>query len=144
MNLLVKRLNNAEDELGIHSPKKFGDQGFDLVVSEDTVVPPLGSGSVIVPSDVKIGIPEGYWCQIVGRSSTAKRGLSVQTATIDQGYTGKMFACCFNMTSNEISIKKGERLAQVVFFKSEIPSIVEVDELPSTERGETGFGSTNL
>lgn len=139
--ILVKRLG---EDGGIHAPKKPGDVGFDLECSEDFTLPPHGTAAnaFIVPAGVSIKTPEGYYCQIVGRSSAAKRGIGVQTAVIDTGYTGPMFACVWNMTSETIQIKKGDRIAQVVFFPSCTFGMEEVAELPETERGATGFGST--
>ncbi len=138
--VLVKK---AHPDGGIHRPKKTGDQGYDLVVKETTVVPPGPGKAMTVPAGVHIKIPDGYWCQILGRSSSAnKKGLLVHTAVIDTGYTGEMFACVWNMTGEPIIVEKGERLAQVVFFPEQHFDFEEVDQLPTTERGETGFGST--
>ena len=138
----VKR--HDKEHNGMLHPAKPGDVGYDLVSSEDFELPPHGSANnaFIVPAGVSIKIPEGYFCQILGRSSSAKRGIGVQTAVIDCGYTGPMFACCWNMTSESIMIKKGEKIAQVVFFPISLFPIVEVEELPHTDRGATGFGST--
>jgi len=138
--VLVKK---PSEHGGISSPKKRGDVGYDLTVSEDTVIPPLPAMPVIVPAGVHIKIPEGHWCQIVGRSSAAnKLGILVHTATIDEGYTGQLFACVWNLTGEPITVKKGTRLGQVVFYKICTPDMEHVHELPDTERGETGFGST--
>jgi len=140
--ILVKKLDPDHD--GILPPKKEGDVGYDLVASEDFELPPHGSASAafIVPAGVHIKAPDGYFCQIVGRSSTAKRGIGVQTAVIDEGYTGPMFSCCWNMTGDPIYIKKGDRIAQVVFLPACRFELEEVKELPGTERGSSGFGST--
>jgi len=130
---------------GIQAPKKLGDVGYDLASACSIVIPPFDEHdtAVLVPSGVSIKMPEGYWCQIVGRSSSAnKKGLLVVNATIDNGYTGELCACVFNMTNKPIEIDEGERLAQVVFHRMEQPSMMEVDELPETERGESGYGST--
>lgn len=142
MQIQVKK--HFPDHDGILFPKKPGDVGYDLVCAEDFELPPHGNASnaFIIPAGVSLKIPEGYFCQILGRSSSAKRGIGVQTAVIDCGYTGPMFACCWNMTSETIHIKKGEKIAQVVFFPISIFPLVEVEKLPDTERGETGFGST--
>lgn len=142
---LVKR---ADDKLGvgISYPQKDGDVGYDLIVSENTFIPPFGADdgkATIVPSNAHIKIPDGYYAQIVGRSSAAnKKGILVHTATIDNGYTGQLFACCWNMSAEPKTALKGERLAQVIFLPIHTPPMEEVNELPATSRGETGFGST--
>ena len=140
--ILVKRIDQGHD--GILHPKKDGDVGYDLVSSEDFTLPPHmnASAAFVVPAGVHIKAPAGYFCQIVGRSSAAKRGVGVQTAIIDNGYTGPMFACVWNLTGEEIRIKKGERLAQAVFLPICTFPLRTVEELPATERGDTGFGST--
>lgn len=132
------------DHDGILMPKMDGDVGYDLVCSEDFILPPHGSASTafIIPAGVNIKSPEGFFCQIVGRSSAARRGIGVQTALIDNGYVGPMFACSWNMTNEPILIKKGERIAQVVFFPMYIFPIKVVDKLPDTTRKDAGFGST--
>jgi len=141
--ILVKQKN--PEHVGILPPALPGDVGFDLVCSEDTVIPPNTNvkNAIIVPAGVQIKIPDGHFCQITGRSSAAKRGLSIQTATIDNGYTGELFSCCWNQTQEPIIVKKGERIAQVVFFPICLPPLKIIDELPTTERGSNGFGSTN-
>ena len=145
--VLVKGMD-PEGVLDILPPQRPTDVGYDLVVSQETHLPPFGSaggGATTVPSAVKMKIPTGYYAQIVGRSSAAnKRGVLVHTATIDPGYTGQLFACCWNMTNEVKLIKKGERLAQVVFLPTHTPPLEEVIKLPITERGEDGFGSTGL
>ena len=146
-NLLVKRTDKGFGESPLHAPKKDGDVGYDLTVSEDTIIMPAamnGSGfATSVPCAVKVKIPDGYFCQVLGRSSAAnKRGILVHTAVIDNGYTGQMFACCWNMGKTAITVKAGERLAQLVFFPMTVLELQEVEELPETSRGESGFGST--
>src|SRR3990167_9346574 len=89
---------------GILPPQKEGDVGYDLSSAEDFHLPPHGSAThaFIIPAGVRIKSPAGYFCQIVGRSSAAKKGIGVQTAIIDNGYVGPMFACVWNMTDQEI------------------------------------------
>ena len=143
--VLVKKLNGSE-LCGVHTPKKAGDVGFDIEVSEDTVVPARGGLSGLattIPCNAAISMPRGVWCQILGRSSAAnKKGLVVNTACIDQGYVGPLFASCWNVTERDIVVKKGDRVAQVVFFNSLLPKLDEVDALPETQRGSSGFGSS--
>ena len=142
--LRVVHLDGEQSPL--HKPKMDGDVGHDLEIQKDTWVLPtwLRAGKAqTIPCGVRMKIPQGLFCQIMGRSSSAnKKGLLVHTAVIDENYTGKMFACTFNLSLFPKKVKKGERLAQVVFFKAHMPEIIKVDELPITTRGEKGFGST--
>lgn len=141
MILVKKHLTNHD---GILMPKMDGDVGYDLVCSEDFILPPHGSAltASIVPAGVSIKSPDGFFCQIVGRSSAARRGIGVQTAIIDNGYTGPMFTCSWNMTDKPILIRKGDRIAQVIFLPMYIFPIKVVDKLPDTTRRDAGFGST--
>lgn len=127
----------------LEEPKYEGDVGYDLRVTEDTIIKPLPSLPVIVPSKVKIAIPEGYYCQIVGRSSAAnKLGLLIHTAIIDNGYRGELFSCSWNLTDKSIIIKKGERIGQVIFLPICKLNKREIKELPDSDRGQNGFGSS--
>ena len=68
--------------------------------------------------------------------------LDVVNGVIDNGYTGELFACCWNRTGKDIKVEKGTRLAQFVLLPMFVPGIKEVDALPQTQRGDTGFGSS--
>lgn len=120
---------------------KDGDCGFDLTVCRRTMVMP---GSFVdVHSGIAMALPHGYWARITGRSSTLrKRGLLVNEGVIDQGYTGELYAGVWNLLGQPVEVLPGERLAQVIIMKAYTPPWVEVDELPITERGSTGFGSS--
>ena len=141
--ILVKKLH---PDGGIHQPKLAGDVGHDIIAAQDVTVPALPHPTAtLIPSKVVIAPPEGYWFQILGRSSTAnKRGLMVVPAVIDNLYRGELAACVFNMTDKPIEVKKGERVAQAVFFKAEVFEFEEVEELEETERGVKGYGSSGL
>lgn len=88
-------------------------------------------------------IPDGYWGDIRSRSSTGfKRRLITFPGTIDAGYTGEIYVLVFNPNDYKVKIYENDKLIQLVIHKSHIFDIVEVDELPQTERGKNGFGST--
>lgn len=91
---------------------------------------------------LSIELPDGHWGWLIGRSSTARRGLLVNQAVIDNGYRGKMFAGVTNVGPNSVRIRRGERLAQLVLMRNHTADIIEVDSLSDSERGEKGFGST--
>lgn len=139
--LLIKRELTAL-EFPLPSPKKAGDVGFDLHCVEDTVLPARSATPVNIPSGIAVKLPRGHWADIRSRSSTGRRGIEVVACVIDEGYTGPLYACCYNRTDADIVVPRGERLAQFVLHKSAVPPVLEVDTLPETERGATGFGST--
>lgn len=121
------------------------DAGLDLYVSEDVVIPP--NQFVDVPTDVACAIPEGFWANLTGRSSTLRRhGLLVHTGVIDQGYRGELFAGVMNLTDQPVTIRRGDRIAQLILVPMCLcPTTPRaVDQLPAGDRGSDGFGSTGV
>ena len=124
--------------------QKPGDAGFDLYCVEDVFVP--CQRRVLLPTGLAVAVPEGYELQIRMRSGAAlKTTLLVPNApgTIDSGYRGEIKIMVMN-TSTQIdhTVRRGERIAQAVLAPVAHADFVEVDELPESERGEGGFGST--
>lgn len=117
------------------------DAGFDLYVSRPAVIEP--NQFMDIHTDVQIAMPDGVWARIEGRSSTLrKRGLLVNTGIIDTGYTGELFAGVWNLTDEPVKVEVGERLAQLIFCPMVIPELVMATQLPETDRGTSGFGSS--
>ena len=142
MKILIKRTEGAK-EYPMPIPKKPGDVGFDLYTVKEIVIPARNELPIDIPTGVCVKLPSDVWAFIVNRSSTPRRlGIEVVSGLIDNGYTGELFACCYNRTQKDIVIPKGTRLAQFVIFSMIVPEIEEVNEFPDTERGESGFGST--
>jgi dUTP pyrophosphatase len=133
-----------DGDFPLQAPAKDGDVGLDLFVAEDTIVPTNSSRPVDVPSKIKVKLPHGTWGLVINRSSAPRKlGIDVVLGCIDTGYTGPLYACCWNRTGEDITLKKGSRVAQVVLFGAVVPQIEKVEKLPVTQRGETGFGSTD-
>lgn len=123
--------------------KHIGDAGWDLYVSRDCVIPQ--GATVDVHTDIKIDMPPYLYARIVGRSSTLrKHQLMVNEGIIDNGYTGELFVCVHNMGNGPFRVKKGMRLAQILFHTIEDVRWSQVDEVKSApgKRGDNGFGST--
>jgi len=122
-----------------------GDVGFDLFVNEELVLKP--GERKLVGTGIKIALPEGYEAQIRPKSGLAiNHGLTVLNTpgTVDAGYRGEIKVILINLSNEEFRIKKGQKIAQMVFNKVEIPRLEEVEELDKTARNERGFGSTGL
>jgi len=120
------------------------DAGFDLYVSQDTLVP--AGEFVDIPSNTAAQIPDHTWGYLTGRSSTLrKKGLLVNPGVIDAGYRGELFAGVQNMTGYDVLVSAGERVAQLIILPNGsepfVPTRVERFET-TTARGENGFGST--
>ena len=138
----------VDDSKPFFIPKRSydGDAGYDLTCVEDTVIRPGESAEI--PTNLKIALPDGKWCMIIGRSSTfSKRGLLTVPGIIDNGWRGGLFAVVFNPGHSVIKISAGERLVQMIMFGIEAVDFitcVNPDSLPSGERGTKGFGSTGI
>lgn len=136
--ILVKRL---DPRAVIPELAKPGDVGFDLVCLDGGVVPAGGYASF--HSGVAIKLPDHLWAMVVGRSSTWRsRGLIATQGIIDSGYTGELLSGVFNPRPAPIEVPPGARLKQVLIIPALRPIWLEVDELPETARGASGFGST--
>lgn len=121
-------------------PQVEGDVGFDIRVSESVWVRPLTP--TYVKTGVRLAMPDGVWCTILGRSSLlAKRQSMVAHPVIDTGYTGELSIPIINF-GPQYHLEKGERIAQVIFHRSVTPRVEYVNELPETKRGSNGYGST--
>jgi len=122
-----------------------GDAGVDLYSIEDYVLKP--GQRILVSTGIKIAIPKGYEGQIRSKSGLALNyGISIcnSPATIDSGYRGEIGVIAINHSNEEFKIKKGTKIAQMVFNKIEKAEFEEVKDLDTTKRGQNGFGSTGL
>jgi dUTP pyrophosphatase len=126
-----------------------GDAGVDLFSSIDVV---LGPGRrALVPTGIAVAIPHGMVGLVHPRSGLATRvGLSIVNApgTVDAGYRGEIKVTLINLDPDEpITVRRGDRIAQLLVQRVELPELVEVtsfDEagLADTSRGEGGHGSS--
>jgi dUTP pyrophosphatase len=102
---------------------------------------------VDIPLGVAIKVPEGTWGLLTARSSTLrKHGLMVAQGVIDCGYTGPLFAGVWNMTDKPVKVEPGMRLVQYILIHNASLDVQaqEVAELPKTNRGAAGFGSSGV
>jgi len=124
---------------------KPGDAGADLVAAESVVLE-AGGGRALISTGVAIAIPEGFAGFVQPRSGLAlKHGITCLNTPglIDSGYRGELKVLLINTDPKEtFEVNKGERIAQLVIQKVEECNFQEVEELPDSERGETGFGSS--
>ena len=144
--LRVMRLAHAEG-LALPSYATEGAAGVDLVAALPESSPlTLDAGErAAVPTGLVVAIPEGYEGQVRARSGRALReGLAVLNApgTIDWDYRGELKVLVVNLGREPITLRRGERIAQLVVTPVLRPALVEVDSLEETPRGGGGFGST--
>lgn len=120
-----------------------GDAGFDLYTLEDTVCKP--GAFTPVHTGIHVQVPWDYYYIVCGRSSTSlKRGLQVNDAVIDAGYTGELFANVFNPGEEDVLVREGERVAQFLIHRRTASEVEfeQVEALDEHKRGTAGMGSS--
>ncbi|MGB1025679.1 MAG: dUTP diphosphatase, partial [Rhodospirillaceae bacterium] len=100
----------------------------------------------IIPSGIAVAVPAGYEMQVRSRSGLSTKGVVVANApgTVDSGYRGEVGVILTNISREARSIAPGDRIAQAVLAAVAYMPFEEVSELPASERGTGGFGSTGV
>jgi dUTP pyrophosphatase len=122
-----------------------GSAGCDLRAAIEASLLILPGGRVRVPTGLAVAIPEGFEGQVRMRSGLAHdKGLAVLNApgTIDSDYRGEIQVIIANLGSEPVTLERGERIAQLIFAPVVRAEFEKVPELPSSLRGQGGFGST--
>lgn len=146
VTVAITRLPHGAD-LPLPAYATTGAAALDLVaaISAPVTLPPLGRA--LVPTGISIALPQGYEAQVRPRSGLAlKQGLTVLNApgTIDADYRGEIGVILINLSDTAATIQRGDRIAQLLLARVERLAWNEVTELPATERGSGGFGSTGI
>ncbi len=140
--LNIKRLDNNQD-LPLPSYQSDSSSGLDIRAAVHNAIT-LKPGEIkLIPTGLSISLPKGYEAQIRPRSGLALRhglGLVNSPGTIDADYRGEIGVIAINWGKKSFTIKRGDRIAQVVINKVSRVRLEEVDELDPTKRGEGGFG----
>ena len=137
------RLPNNPD-LPLPSRQTAGSAGYDVSSAEEDFELLPGERRA-VSTGLRMELPPHFECQVRPRSGLALRhGLTLPNtpATIDPDYRGELKIILWNAGSEPITIRRGMRIAQLVFARFETPAVMEVEELGETSRGSGGFGST--
>jgi dUTP pyrophosphatase len=139
LKLKIKRL----DPRAILPTKAHAsDAGFDLYAISAGYI----SADDLTP--IRLGfsaeIPEGYYCQVFGRSSLAKQGVVILGGVIDSGFRGEWTVLAACVSRREVWYEAGARIAQCVILPVPRVEVVEVEELGVSERGTDGFGSSGV
>jgi dUTP pyrophosphatase len=141
VRVLVQRLDPA---LPLPAYAREGDAGLDLHAAHDVTLAP--GARALVATGVAVAIPEGYAGFVVPRSGLAVRhGLSLVNTPglVDAGYRGEVKVVLINHDpAAPVTLRRGERIAQLVVQAVERVTLVEVASLPPSARGAGGFGST--
>ena len=136
--------NNAKIPTKAYS----NDAGWDLYsIESKSLYPfefnlPANSGLVNVRTGIEVAISEGYYGQVACRSSLGRRGIRVHPGVIDSGFRGEISIFMQNLSSSFVEICEGDKIAQLIILPIFTGGIEIVGELPGSERGRNGFGSS--
>jgi dUTP pyrophosphatase len=139
-NLLVQKLSpNAQ----VPARATPGSIGYDLHATNQVTIPP--AERALIGTGIAVKAPPGTYGRIAPRSGLAvKHSIDVAAGVIDPDYRGEIRVALVNQGRNPFTVKTGERIAQLLLEKAETPPVKEVTNLPSTARGEGGFGHTGV
>jgi dUTP pyrophosphatase len=141
VDILLRRLD-ADVPLPAYAHP--GDAGADLVTTVDLRLEP--GERAMVPTGISVALPEGYVALVHPRSGLAARfGVSIVNTpgTVDAGYRGEIKVMLINLDPREpVTLRRGDRIAQLVVQRVEQARFVEVESLPESGRGAGGYGST--
>jgi dUTP pyrophosphatase len=139
--LPVRRL---DPDLPLPAYAHPGDAGADLCAATEVVLPP--GGRATVGTGIAVAVPDGYAAFVHPRSGLASRhGITLVNApgTVDAGYRGEVRVVLLNTDPAEpFTVRRGDRIAQLVVQPVTRARFIDSDELPPTPRGDGGFGST--
>lgn len=144
VEILIKKLDHARD---LPLPQFMSEEasGMDIfaAVEKETTIKP--GEFVLIPTGIIMAIPSGYEAQVRPRSGLAfKHGITILNSpgTIDADYRGEIKVLVINLGPKEYQISRGERIAQLVIHSLPAVKLIEVENLPSSSRGDGGFGHT--
>ena len=143
MKTRINVINNSKHPLPQYQTTAAAGLDLHAELEESIILQPLQR--TLIPTGLKIELPEGFEAQIRPRSGLAyKHGLTVLNSpgTIDADYRGEIKVLLVNLSNEAFEVKDGERVAQMVVAKHEQIDWEEVELLSDTERGVGGYGST--
>ncbi|MCE3005549.1 MAG: dUTP diphosphatase [Rickettsiales bacterium] len=143
-NIAITRLPHGKD-LALPAYATTHSAGMDLMAAIADPITLAPGERKLIPTGIAIALPDGFEAQVRPRSGLAlKHGLSIVNApgTVDADYRGEVGVLLINLGQENFTIERGMRIAQMVIAPYSRARFTEVLELPSSERGEGGFGST--
>jgi dUTP pyrophosphatase len=145
INVKITRVNDASQDLPLPTYATGGSAGMDLfaAVEKEVTIQPLET--VLVPTGYSIELPEGYEAQVRPRSGLAIKsqiGILNSPGTIDSDYRGEIRVILTNFGRQPYTVKRGDRIAQLIVQRYARVQWEEVGKLSETLRGEGGFGHT--
>lgn len=144
LDVKIKR-DVASADVPLPEYKTPGAAGADVRSAEDVTLKPGEARAV--STGLYLEIPDGFECQVRPRSGLAlTHGVTVANApgTIDADYRGELKVIMIVLGDEPFEIKRGDRIAQLVFARVERAAFIEADELSDTERSAGGFGHSGI
>lgn len=141
----VKVINSSTNELPQYATVSAAGMDLRASLNEPITLRPLERR--LIPTGLRIELPQGYECQIRPRSGLAlKHGISIVNApgTIDADYRGEIGVILINLSDTDFIVNPGERICQMVVAPYTRVAWQQVDELGATDRGEGGFGHSGV
>ena len=139
MEILIKKNN---EQATIPTQATEGDAGYDLYSLEEVTLAPMARA--VVKTGISIAIPMGFYGRVAPRSGLAvKKGLDVLAGVVDAGYRGDVGVVLINLSSENITLEKQSKVAQLIFEKCHDVDWIETADLSDSERGKGGYGSAD-
>ena len=141
----IKIVNTSSNPLPEY--KTSGSSGMDLLANNEEAITIAPMERTLIPTGLFVEIPLGYEGQVRARSGLSiKNGITLVNCvgTIDSDYRGELKIPVINLGQEAFTIKKGDRIAQLVIAKYEAITWHETENVKETERGVGGFGSTGV
>lgn len=145
ITIKVKRISENFNDISLPKYETDGSAGLDIraAVENDVII---DTGKIgLISTNLSVEIPEGYEIQVRPRSGLAvKHGIGILNSpgTIDSDYRGEIKIILFNFGENNFTVKRGDRIAQLIISKVYKADLVETENLNQSSRGSGGFGHT--
>ncbi len=147
LTVRITRIDNSTNDIPLPHYATQGAAGMDIYAAVENEIQILPGKSALVPTGFVVEVPIGYEAQIRPRSGLAIKhniGIMNSPGTIDSDYRGEVKIILTNFGTESFTIKRGERIAQMVVAQYSRVQWNEVDKLTETSRGEGGFGHTGV
>lgn len=145
LEIKIKRLSTEFEDIPLPSYATSGSSGMDIraAVESEIVIEP--NSIALIPTNFSVEIPGGFEMQVRPRSGLAANhgiGILNSPGTIDSDYRGEIKIIMINLGHEKFTIKRNDRIAQLVVSKIYTANLVETEDLKNSKRGEGGFGHT--
>lgn len=146
-NKFVLGIKKLREDAYLPKRQLTEDAGYDIYSPYEVIVP--ARGKIFVNTGIALVLPECpfpnhvYCFKIESRSGLSKKkNIEKGAGVIDKGYIDEVAVILYNHSDTDYKIEKGDRIAQGIIIPVAIPEVIEISELPTTDRGIGGFGST--